>query len=128
MVRIFSAMLLAVPLGLCSGCSDRAADMPELGQVHGTVTLDGKPLSGVSVYFEPEKGRPSIGKANEEGVYEAHYLVDESGVKLGPCIARVEWGLDETGPAIPAKYGTKSELTLEVKPGDNTFDIDMKSN
>ena len=112
---------------MSAGCSDRAPDMPELGSVHGTVTLDGKPLSGVSLYFEPEKGRTSMAKANAEGIYEAVYLLDENGVKLGPCNARVEWGIDESGPAIPPQYGTKSKLKLDVKPGDNTFDIDMKS-
>tara|TARA_R110002095_G_scaffold172509_2_gene149869 strand:+ start:1242 stop:1631 length:390 start_codon:yes stop_codon:yes gene_type:complete len=122
-VAAFAAMVF---VGV--GCSERASDMPEVGQVHGTVTLDGKPLPGVTIYFEPEQGRSSMAKANAEGAYEALYLIDEKGVKIGPCIARVEWGIDETGPAIPARYGSKSELKLEVKPGDNAFDIEMKSN
>lgn len=127
MTRMISVASFAAMLVVGIGCSERAPDMPELGQVHGTVTLDGKPLSGVSILFEPEKGRTSTAKANAEGVYEALYLVDEEGVKLGPCLVRVEWGIDESGPAIPAKYGPKSELKLDVKPGDNPFDIEMKS-
>ncbi|WP_145306918.1 carboxypeptidase regulatory-like domain-containing protein [Gimesia fumaroli] len=124
---MMSVAALAAMVSIVFGCSDRAPDMPELGQVHGTVKLDGKPLSGVSILFEPEKGRTSRAKSNTEGVYEASYLIDETGVKLGPCSVRVEWGIDESGPVIPAKYGSKSELKLDVKPGDNTFDIEMKS-
>ncbi|WP_299462169.1 hypothetical protein [uncultured Gimesia sp.] len=127
MTRLMSAAAFAVMVVIGVGCSERAPDMPELGQVHGAVTLDGKPLPGVSLLFEPEQGRTSTAKANPEGVYEALYLIDEKGVKLGPCSVRVEWGIDESGPAIPAKYGSKSELKLEVKPGDNIFDIEMKS-
>ena len=52
-----------------SGCSDQAPDMPELGQVHGTITLDGKPLEGVSVLFEPENGRPSTAITDAAGKY-----------------------------------------------------------
>lgn len=114
-------------LGTNLGCSDQAPDMPELGQVHGTVTLDGKPLEGVSVLFEPQNGRPSTAITDSAGEYEAQYLIDEPGVKLGPNTVRVEWGIDATGPKIPAKYGAKSELKLDVQAGDNEFAIDMKS-
>src|SRR5690606_38219096 len=93
-----------------TGCSDRAPDQPELGRVSGTVTLDGIPLSGVSVYCKPEVGRPSIGTADKLGNYEAMYLIDEKGVKVGPNTVTVEWGIDESGPPIPPRYGTKSEL------------------
>ena len=110
-----------------AGCSEQAPDKPELGTVHGTVTLDGQPLPYISVYFKPEVGRQSIARADENGVYNAMYLVDEAGVKVGPCKATVEWGMDDSGPAIPEKYGVKSDLTLEVKPGDNVFDISMTS-
>ncbi|QDT77796.1 hypothetical protein Mal35_12240 [Gimesia maris] len=101
--------------------------MPELGQVHGTITLDGKPLEGVSVLFEPESGRPSTAITDAAGKYEAQYLIDEPGVKLGPGTVRVEWGIDATGPKIPNQYGSKSELKLEVQPGENEFNIDMQS-
>ena len=120
--------LLLVCIGLNLGCSDRGADMPKLGTVHGTVKLDGQPLAGVNVYFKPEVGRQSIATTNAEGVYTAMYLVDEPGVKVGPCAATVEWGPEESGSPIPAKYGVRSELTLDVKSGDNVFDIEMSSN
>jgi len=123
MIRWLVVGLLLVAVG----CSNRASDMPEIGTVHGTVTLDGQPLPNVTVYFKPDVGRQSIAKANDEGYYEAMYLIDEEGVKIGPCTATVEWGIDDSGPAIPAKYGTKTELKFNVDAGSNTFDIDMTS-
>lgn len=127
MTRMMSVAALVAMVVVGVSCSERASDMPELGQVHGTVTLDGKPIPGVNLYFEPEKGRSSMAQVNTDGVYEALYMIDEKGVKIGPCIVRVEIGFNESGQAIPAKYGSKSELKLDVKPGDNTFDIEMKS-
>ncbi len=109
------------------GCSDRGEDMPALGTVHGVVTLDGQPVSGVSIYFKPDVGRQSIATTDESGNYNAMYLVDEDGVKIGPCLATLEWGPEATGPAVPAKYGVNSILKFEVKPGDNVFNIEMTS-
>ena len=119
------AVLLVVSAALLlSGCSDEASDMPELGQVHGVVTLDSKPLKNVTVYFKPENGRPSQGKTDESGHYQAMYRIDKAGVKVGPNRVRLEWGIDDSGPPIPPAFGTKSELKLDVQPGDNEFNID----
>jgi len=123
-----SALLVLLSIGVNLGCSDRGADMPKLGTVHGTVTFDGQTLIGVNVYFKPEVGRPSIGTTDADGVYKAMYLVDEPGVKLGLCTVSVEWGPEEVGTPIPARYGARSELTFDVKSGDNIFDIQMTSN
>lgn len=127
MVRLLLVSMLAAMLGISAGCSKHGSDMPDLGTVQGTITLDGKPLPGVSIYFKPDIGRQSIAKSDAEGNYEAFYLLDEKGVKVGPCTATVEWGPDDSGPAIPLKYGHQSELKLDVKSGENTFDIPMTS-
>ncbi|MFV1968170.1 MAG: carboxypeptidase regulatory-like domain-containing protein [Pirellulaceae bacterium] len=127
MARWLHVVVLVTTLGSSIGCSKHGADMPELGTVRGAITLDGKPLDGVSIYFKPDVGRQSIAKADADGNYEAYYLIDEPGVKVGPCSVTVEWAPDDSGPAIPAKYGYKSELTFDVKSGENTFDIEMKS-
>ena len=119
LVNLLSVVLL--------GCSDSAPDKPELGSVEGVVSLDGQPLSGVSVYFKPTVGRQSIATTDEQGHYEAMYMIDEAGVKVGDCSVMVEWGPDGSGPAIPPKYGASSELKLTVKPGDNVYDITMTS-
>ena len=143
--RLAAALsLLFLSLPGCGGPSDQ----PELGQVSGTVTLDGKPLSGVVVVFHPDGGRPAEGRADAEGRYELRYIRETMGTKVGRN--RVEIAPNEEGedapetegdveapsvqqpgksgkPVIPARYNTKSELEVDVKPGENTFDFPLKS-
>ncbi|QDT83518.1 carboxypeptidase-like regulatory domain-containing protein [Gimesia chilikensis] len=126
-MRLSFLLVFVLLISVSAGCSSHGADMPELGQVHGKVTLDGQPLSGVDLLFEPETGRTSRATTQEDGSYSAQYLIDEAGVKVGATVVRLEWGIDASGPKIPAKYGSKSELKLDVQPGDNVFDIEMKS-
>ena len=109
------------------GCSDSVSDKPVLGSVKGVVTLDGQSLAGVSVYFKPAVGRQSIATTDDQGKYEAMYMIDEAGVKVGECSVTVEWGPDGSGPAIPPKYGASSALKLTVKPGENSYDISLTS-
>ena len=127
MNRLRCVVALASFTCICVGCSNRAPDMPDVGRVYGTVTLDGEPVPNVSIFFKPDVGRQSIARADEKGEYEAMYLIDEAGVKVGPCTVSLEWAPDDSGPAIPAKYGYKSELKLDVNPGRNLFNIEMKS-
>ena len=127
MLRLLLVSTLVAMLGISAGCSKHGSDMPDLGTVQGTITLDGKPLAGVSIYFKPDIGRQSMAQSDAEGKYEAFYLIDEKGVKLGPCTVNVEWGPEGSGPSIPAKYGSQSELKFDVKSGKNTFDIPMTS-
>ncbi len=133
------AVFAAAILG-CAGSSD----MPDLGQVHGKVTMDGKPAAGVMVSFQPEDGRPSWGTTDENGEYTLKYL-DESGAKVGKNLVTIstpgageapedcsksEEGAGAADP-IPPRYNTLAvdnpEMTVEVKPGDNTFDFPLTS-
>jgi len=122
---VLALVLLAMTLGSI-GCG--RSDLPELGRVHGTVTLDGKPLAGVIVTFFPDAGRPAVANTDSEGEYELMYTADVKGATVGPSTVRVLWPDGETPTAkIPDKYGANSELKTEVKPGKNTFDITMES-
>lgn len=130
-----------------SGCGG-PSDQPELGQVQGTITLDGKPLSGIAVVFQPDNGRPARGFTDAEGKYELTYIRKTRGTKIGPN--RVEIAPSEEAddpaeveadpdslevkrpvksgkPVIPARYNTQSELKADVKPGRNTFDFELTS-
>jgi len=116
----------AMALG-CLGCSSKG-DRPELGRVQGTVTLDGKPLVGVTVGFFPQSGRPATATTDTAGKYDLIYTYGVNGAKLGPHTVSFTWPEGEKGTApIPPKYGEKSQLKVEVKPGKNTFDFDLKS-
>lgn len=126
MRRYLGSMLPFAGMICCFGCGG-VSDQPELGTVSGLVTLDGEPVINVTVYFKPDVGRMSIGKTDAYGRYTAMYLIDEAGVKVGPNKVWLEYAPDDLGPPIPPKYGMNSDLRTEVKPGDNTYDIEMKS-
>lgn len=115
-----------------SGCGSG-----DFGSVNGKVTLDGKPLKGASVTFQPvKKGRPSSGITDEEGNYVLKYTADQEGAEIGEHIVRIS--LEETekdefgeevslGETVPAKFNVESELKREVKPGDNKFDFKLST-
>lgn len=131
-------MLTVVALFTCvAGCGGGAVDdQPDLGQVKGTVTMNGSPLADVEVVFHPEKGRPSSGKTDSSGNYELSYVGDEKGAKIGSHKVRITTPQEEapeegeatkkTEEKIPAEYNTKTTLTADVKAGDNVFDFELK--
>jgi hypothetical protein len=107
-------------------------DLPELGYVTGTVTMNGKPLEGVVVEFRSEAGgRPGIGVTDSEGHYELTYTGGVEGTKVGPATVSIttQWPEGEPPPGqrerIPAKYNTRTTLKETVEPGDNVFDFDL---
>jgi hypothetical protein len=119
-------MLLVGAMGFwASGCGG-VSDMPELADVSGTVTMDGKPVVGIIILFKPDKGRPAMGTTDAEGKYTLEYLHDEVGTKVGPSTVSFEWPIGASGPPIPAKYGSNSQEKVEVIPGKrNVFDFDL---
>ena len=140
----FVTAAMAVALLSMAGCGS-SSDQPDLGQVIGTITLDGEPLKGIAVVFFPDNGRPARGKTSAEGKYDLTYIRETKGTKVGHN--RVEVAPDEEGgedegendeaaskpkakggkPKIPAQYNTKSILEADVKPGENVFDFKLES-
>jgi hypothetical protein len=139
------ALMTVFGVALFNGCGGGPGDTPELGQVDGKVTLDAKPLDKATVTFRPEEGRPSSGTTDSEGHYTLQYSTSETGAKVGKntvsistaqaepeeedC-SKVEYEEESVDP-IPPKYNTESannpDMTVEVKPGENTFNFDLKS-
>lgn len=126
-------VVLAVAL---SGLSCGSSDQPELGQVSGTVTMDGKPLPNAQVVFSPEKGRPSMAITDESGKYALTYIRDVKGAVPGKHTVRITAvrvsTSDREGAApvkepIPAKYNANTTLTAQVEPGENTVDFALES-
>lgn len=115
-----------------TGCGGGGADTPELGEVTGTITLDGSPLSGAEVVFEPAAGAPSVGKTDEAGQYELAYNQDANGAVPGQHTVRISkfgepGSPNDTQDQIPAKFNANSKLTAEVKAGDNTVNFDLET-
>jgi hypothetical protein len=114
-------------LSVVAGCG--GPDRPPMGYVSGTITMDGEPLVGVIVVMKPESGRMATAKTDSRGHYDIEYTMGEKGTKIGPNTVSFEWplGAEATKP-IPLKYTAgKSEVTLDVKKGRQTFDLDLES-
>lgn len=134
-------MALVLLPGIVAGCSGNPSDMPKLGRVSGTVTMDGQPLPYATVSFWPTSGgRTSTGKTDENGFYELIYIRSTKGTKTGVNQVSVSSQSepiydDETGlnlirgpqpETVPRKYrGDASTLEFDVKPGSNTYDIEL---
>ena len=111
-----------------AGCG--RSDRPPLGHVHGTVTLDGRPLPNALVAFHPPKGRVASDITDSNGHYDLVYFRQEHGALVGKNCVRIttEVGDDLHEELVPARYNTKTGLEKEVVAGDNEIDFDLQSN
>jgi hypothetical protein len=114
---------------------------PEVGEVTGTVTVDGQtPPPGSSITFVPTDGKsPTAGASIEGGRYAAKVPVGAARVEIrvprpaGKPRAGAG-GPDGPGPggdiieeSLPPRYNEKTELTFDVKPGRNEKNWDLKT-
>lgn len=105
------------------------------GEVTGQVTLDGKPLPGVAVRFEDERGSSTIARTDESGKYVLQYTVHQMGAPVGkhkvtiftPAPESEGTGERAKVEVVPAKYHRDSTMTEEVKPGKQTIDFTLTS-
>jgi hypothetical protein len=125
---------LGLALVLALGCGSGG----NYAKVSGTVTLDGQPLPGATVSFQPiarsgsiEAGPGSVGKTNEKGEYtltgdkgQAGALVGKHRVNItclqqqaGDGDARPPRGGWPLADKVPARYNTNSEETFDVPAG-----------
>jgi hypothetical protein len=115
---------------VCAGCRDAG---PELGEVRGRVTLDGKPVPDAFVRFTPDfAGRPSMARTDAEGYYELQFNPTSSGALVGQHQVRVS--TEDLTPddkripeIVPTKYNRNGSITVEVAAGDNEIDLELES-
>jgi hypothetical protein len=135
----YVSFLAALAAPFIAGCG--GGDGPRLAPVEGTVTLDGQPLAGASVVFQPEHGRPSVGETDDAGRYKLDYTRDKPGAMLGKHRVSIstfrEADPDADDPAhrkgqperVPAKYNVETTLEVEVTAGRKEpidFPLDSK--
>ena len=111
-----------------AGCAKTGSD---LAPVTGRITLDGKPLEKADIVFQPDGSKPpSSGRTDADGRYELAYKRSVMGGMLGSNTVRITISPDVVAdpPNIPARYNTESELTKEVKSGQNEFNFDLTTN
>lgn len=120
-------VILAV-VWLAAGCGK--TNHPPLGQVAGTVTLDGVPLPAALVVFTPQgPGRSAMATTDTAGRYDLAYLRDLAGANVGSHTVRITTASDGRGAkeTLPQRYHAETELTAMVEPGSNTLDFSLES-
>ena len=117
-------LLSALACIMLVGCS--RGDRPPLAPVSGVVTLNGKPLAGVKVVFQPQTGHASMGITDQNGRYELIYIRDVKGAMLGKHRVEISKQSEEGAPdQLDSRYNTESTLTRVVKGDSNTFDFEL---
>jgi len=130
-------LALAASLGaLAAGCGAKPAY--DLAPVSGIVTLDGQPVPGASVGFQPQgkvtnPGPGSVAKCDTSGRYELKTIRNEPGAVIGPHAVRIHSpktiSAGDSGPPqrelFPIRYNLQTELTFTV-PEDGTSTADFK--
>ena len=116
------------------GCSNQ----PEVAPVSGVVNLDGKPLPGGRIMFEPIAlgknkilGKAAIGQIQQDGSFVLTTYKEGDGALIGPHhpVVLENREEDKNSPRGP-KIGVvrMTDTTLEVIEGnDNVFTIEMNS-
>lgn len=130
---IVARATLIVILGI-AGCGAPAAS------VSGKVTFNGNEIDSGAIKFVAIGVPKGSEKAVTEDLRYGNYLIDPGrGVTAGKYKVEI-YGNLKTAPvegdrdmqssspegSIPAKFNTDSQLTVEVKGGENVFDFDLK--
>ena len=123
------------------GCGDSE----ELGQITGTVTVNGEAVTNGSIVYEnrgqsisvrtnlDENGQYHVRTHDRDGLPPGTYQVAVSSTRIGngdsPFVGgRSEQAPPPTGPAIPKVYFkvATSQLSAEIEVGKNIKDFDLK--
>lgn len=129
---ISCAISLAFALAGCGGSRG-----PELGEVEGTVTLDGALVSGAMVTFQPkDTGSYSAAYTDDRGQYRLVYSRTRTGAMVGThevSITTLRDTEDRSGKpirmpeSIPPEYNSATQLVREVDSGSNVVDFALES-
>lgn len=137
---------VAVQVALFAAGCGSAATEPELAVVYGTITVNGAPGTDLDVVFEPQSGATgnakeigasSTARTDAEGYYELTYKGIHRGAVVGKHVVRIATAAGG-GPAggengavsayeIPSEYGNGSTLIRDVKKGENSIDLEVKT-
>lgn len=112
-------------------CGCGGTDYP-LAPVSGVVTLDGEPLAGAAVVFQPKPAEPvekaapgSVGRTDDQGRFALATVHEEPGAALGRHRVRIYSYSPESAPVsdvdttkvverVPDRYNYRSQLFFEV--------------
>jgi hypothetical protein len=133
---VADCLLVLMLVGLASeaGCGSAPA-----AAVRGKVALDGAPLDDATITFVPlggdsrgaawttiKNGQYAVGPAG--GLGTGPFRVEIRALRSVPGAAPTDPTLPAPSrEAVPARYNSKSELTVDIHPGENTADFDLKT-
>lgn len=134
-------MLLVIAIVSASGCGN---DGPELAEVTGVVTVDGKPVPSAILTFVPTAGgSPSYGGTDNDGKYRLMFTDTKYGAMIGDHEVEIQTNklsaseisemkaegqtVNENFVAIPKQYRKKGALTAKVERKKNVIDFTLKT-
>ena len=127
----FGCLLVAV--AMVAGCDSG----PPMGDVTGTVTVNGAPAKTGAVSFFPVDGKAgTAGAVIEDGKYSARVPVGKARVEIRvpKIVGYKKLYATPNSPTqpimeevLPAKYNEQSEIELEVQRGKNEKNYDLKT-
>lgn len=144
MMRRCRLTMFWLPL-LLAGCTSSEFD---LAPVSGTVTLDGEPVAGARVIFEPQRtgeaalsaGPSSDGQTDDDGRYVLQTSVKElRGAVVGPHTVTISTYMAESDRSrdtstvirkeeIPERYHEPGALTFDVpSAGSDSANFDLNT-
>ena len=117
-------------------------DGPEVVGVTGRITKGGRPVSNVVVQFNPEKGRPSTARTDDDGRYKLEFSEEIPmgavpglhKVSLQVLPERIDEGVNLKDPKyhpemaeILRHFGdwSKTKLKIEVRSDQPVIDIEL---
>ena len=131
--RCTGSTILVAALLLAGGCFAPRTT----GDVTGTVSIDGVPAADGSIAFFPVDGKsPTSGTTIKDGKYEAEVPLGTVKVQIRVSKVVGQKKLYDTPDSpvqplmkeiLPAKYNDETELTLDVKPGDNEMNFELST-
>jgi hypothetical protein len=133
--RTHAAWLKAAVLAVLvvAGC-----EKPKTGVVTGVVTVDGAPAKSGSIAFFPADPKSSTAGAEiVDGQYTAKVAFGSAKVEIRVprVVGQKKLYNTPNSPVqpvvvevLPAKYNDQSELTTDVKPGNNQQDYHLTTN
>ncbi|MFO1064461.1 MAG: carboxypeptidase regulatory-like domain-containing protein [Pirellulales bacterium] len=139
-MRNTTLVLLFLPVFVSLiGCGSSG---PQLVDVSGKVTVDGKPVPNAIVTFNPltPGGSNSLGKTDAQGFYRLEFSQDKKGAMVGEhdvdIVAKKisKNDLPDDGSVvstefveIPAKYRKRGSLKVKVENKSNTINFELDS-
>lgn len=133
-------LLLSACLLATFGCGQGD---PNRGTVGGTVTLDTKPVEQGTIQLIPVRGTQGtvVGGAIRAGQYRLSGASGpavgwnrveilsprKTGRKIPKGFGATGEMVDELVDAVASQYNSKSTLAIEIKPGDNVGNFEVRS-